>query len=100
MLRREGESKWLLRRVLERYMPRDLFDRPKRGFEPPVGLWLRGPLKEWAGDLLASQRLEKDGLLDAKPIRRRFDEHLSGVRNWQYSLWGVLMLQAWRARWT
>jgi asparagine synthase (glutamine-hydrolysing) len=97
---RHGQAKWLLRRVLERYVPLHLFERPKRGFEPPVGVWLRGPLREWAEDLLGEKRLAADGLLDPAPIRRRLKEHLAGTRNWQYSLWGVLMLQAWRARWT
>jgi asparagine synthase (glutamine-hydrolysing) len=97
---REGEGKWLLRRVLERYVPCRLFDRPKRGFEPPVGLWLRGPLREWAQDLLSERSLAQDGLLDPKPILKRLQEHLSGTRNWQYQLWGVLMLQSWRQRWT
>lgn len=99
LLRRDGQGKWLLRRVLERYVPRRLFERPKRGFEPPVGVWLRGPLRDWAEDLLDERRLAADGLLDPAPIRRRFMEHLSGARNWQYPLWGVIMLQAWRSRW-
>ena len=100
LMRRKGETKWLLRRVLERYVPRRLFDRPKRGFEPPVGVWLRGPLRDWAQDLLAERRLAQDGLLDPKPIMKRLQEHMSGARNWQYQLWGVLMFQSWRERWT
>lgn len=100
VLSRNGQGKWLLRRVLERYVPLRLFERPKRGFEPPVGLWLRGPLRDWAEDLLSEKRLAADGLLNPVPIRRRLKEHIAGTRNWQYSLWGVLMLQAWRARWT
>lgn len=98
-LYRDGQSKWLLRRVLQRYVPLRLFERPKRGFEPPVGAWIRGPLREWAEELLSEKRLAADGLLNPAPIRRRFREHIAGLRNWQYPLWGVLMLQAWRARW-
>jgi asparagine synthase (glutamine-hydrolysing) len=92
---RDGEGKWLLRRVLERYVPARYFDRPKMGFGVPLDRWLRGPLREWAEDLLAARELESHGLLDAEPVRRAWQEHLSGRRNWQYQLWDVLMLQAW-----
>jgi asparagine synthase (glutamine-hydrolysing) len=96
---RGGSGKWLLRRVLDRYVPRPLIDRPKMGFGVPIDAWLRGPLREWAEQLLAPARLSSYGFVRAEPVRRAWQEHLQGSRNWQYPLWTVLMLQAWRERW-
>lgn len=96
---RDGQGKWALRQVLSRYVPVPLFERPKMGFGVPIDSWLRGPLREWAEALLAPRALEADGLLNAGPVRAAWHEHLSGVRNWQYPLWTVLMFQAWRQRW-
>jgi asparagine synthase (glutamine-hydrolysing) len=92
---RGTQGKWLLRRVLDRYVPRRLFERPKMGFDPPVASWLRGPLRPWAEDLLQERRLREDGL-NPNMIRRRWDEHQRGRRNWDYPLWTVLALQSWR----
>jgi asparagine synthase (glutamine-hydrolysing) len=96
---RNGTSKWLLRQVLYRHVPPELIERPKMGFGIPLGEWLRGPLREWAETLLNEQRLRQAGLLDADMVRRYWADHLDGRRNWQYLLWDVLMLEAWRERW-
>ena len=95
---RAGESKWLLRRVLDRYVPRELVERPKMGFGVPLASWLRGPLREWAEDLLDPHKLG-GGYLDVKAVRRLWSDHVDGGRNWAYALWTILMFEAWRRRW-
>jgi asparagine synthase (glutamine-hydrolysing) len=96
---RGGTSKWLLRQILYRYVPKTLVERPKMGFGVPIDSWLRGPLRDWAEGLLDRARLARGGLIDPEPVRQAWEEHLSGRRNWQYRLWTVLMLEAWRERW-
>jgi asparagine synthase (glutamine-hydrolysing) len=96
---RDGQSKWLLREVLARHVPKDLFERPKMGFGIPIGEWLRGPLREWVEDLLDPAKLEQDGLLNAAPIQAAWAAHLSGRTNNEVQLWTVLMFQAWRNQW-
>ncbi len=92
---RDGMSKWVLRQVLYKHVPSELIDRPKMGFEVPIGLWLRGPLKDWGGALLAPDRLKREGFFDPAVIARHWDEHQSGRANWGRELWNVLMFQAW-----
>lgn len=96
---RNGKGKWILKQLLYRYVPRQLVDRPKMGFGVPVGEWLRGPLKSWAEDLLSEKNIAEAGFLRAEPVRKKWLEHLSGYRNWQYLLWDVLMFQAWLRDW-
>jgi asparagine synthase (glutamine-hydrolysing) len=96
---RGGATKWVLRQVLYRHVPKPLVERQKMGFDVPIGTWLRGPLREWAADLLHRDALETDGLLRATEVRRVWREHLAGRANHGRGLWVVLMLQAWRARW-
>ena len=95
---RAGESKWLLRCVLDRHVPRKLVERPKMGFGVPLACWLRGPLRDWAEDLLDPRRLG-GGILDARAVHQLWSDHIDGNRNWAYALWTILVFEAWRRRW-
>ena len=92
---RDGQGKWLLRQLLYRHVPRQMVDRPKKGFSVPLGAWLRGPLKDWASSLLDPAVLRQQGLFHAEPIVRKWQEHQSGKRDWSTHLWSILMTQAW-----
>lgn len=93
---RKGQSKWLLRHVLYRYVPERLMNRPKMGFGIPIEHWLRGPLRDWAEDLLDERRLIEDGIFNPKPIRSMWHRHLGREVSEQFRLWDVLMFQAWQ----
>lgn len=95
---RNGNTKWILRELLYRYVPRELIERPKMGFGIPLHDWLRGPLRDWAESLLDPQRLAKEGYFVPGPIRSVWEKHLRGQGNYQQQLWPVLMFQAWLDR--
>ena len=90
-----GRGKQVLRDVLARYVPVELFDRPKMGFGVPVGEWMRGPLRGWAEELLSEAALRRQGFLDAVRVRARWDRHQSGTSREDDSIWKMLMFQAW-----
>jgi asparagine synthase (glutamine-hydrolysing) len=92
---RNGNGKWILRRILQHYLPGELFNRPKHGFNVPLGSWLRGPLRDWAENLLAEPRLADDGFVGRKHVAAIWQEHLSGKRNRGHELWAILMAEAW-----
>ena len=96
---RDGQGKWALRQVLYQHVPREMIERPKAGFSIPIGIWLRGPLRDWAEELLSHVRLAKDGFFDPDIVRQTWAEHLSGRRDWTARLWAILMFQAWHAQW-
>jgi asparagine synthase (glutamine-hydrolysing) len=99
LLIRDGKGKWLLRKVLDRYVPRGLIERPKTGFGVPIGAWLRGPLRGWAEDLLSESSLRAADIADPAPIRTKWDQHLTGHRSWAYELWTVTVWVSWHRRW-
>jgi asparagine synthase (glutamine-hydrolysing) len=88
-------NKYILRKLLYKYIPREIVDRPKMGFSVPLSDWLRGPLKEWAEEMLDKDKLDREGFFDSEIVTKKWNEHLSGKRNWHYQLWAVLMFQSW-----
>lgn len=96
---RGGETKWLLRQMLDQYVPRSLIERPKQGFAVPLGDWLRGPLRDWAEDLLSEDALNKSGLFHPAPVRAKWQRHLAGQHHEHYALWSILMAQDWHRTW-
>jgi asparagine synthase (glutamine-hydrolysing) len=90
------QSKWLLKQVLSRHVPRVLWERPKQGFNLPLGTWLRGELRDWAEALLDEARLRREGVFVPAPIRAKWAQHVAGTHDWGHVLWTILMFQAWR----
>jgi asparagine synthase (glutamine-hydrolysing) len=95
MKMRNGKSKWILRQVLYKYVPRHLIDRPKAGFSIPLGEWLRGPLREWAEALLSDNRLDQEGYFNHSLIRKKWVDYLDGDDRHKLFIWNVLMFQVW-----
>ena len=92
---RNKQSKWILRQVLKRYIPENLVEGPKKGFDVPIAKWLRGPLKDWANELLDEKMINSQQYLLSSQIRKKWNAHLSGKYDWSKQLWTVLMFQAW-----
>lgn len=92
---RNGKGKWILRRVLYQYVPQELIDRPKKGFSLPIAEWLRGALRDWAEELLGENRLRQDGYFQPNIVRRIWQDHVSGQRDFRHHVWALLMFQAW-----
>lgn len=95
---RNNQSKWILRQVLYKYVPKELIERPKAGFGIPVADWLRGPLREWASDLLSADNLARQNIFNVQAITNMLNMHMSGKANYQSQLWTVLMFQAWHEK--
>ncbi len=96
---RNGTGKYILKKLLAKYVPGELFERPKMGFGVPIGHWLRKELKDLLLDYLSPERLKKEGLFDHVIVEREIKEHLSGRINCQYQLWALLMWEMWREQW-
>ena len=86
--------------MLEKFVPSELTERPKAGFAIPIGAWLRSELRDWGEGILDPARLRAQGYLDVEAVRKKWDEHLSGRRDWDAQLWNILSLQAWLERTT
>jgi asparagine synthase (glutamine-hydrolysing) len=92
---RYGTQKWILRKVLARHVPPNLFERPKTGFGVPVGQWLRGPLEDWAADLLDENALQAEGIFAPSVVTKTWNAHQAGHGNHEHQLWAILMFQSW-----
>ena len=92
---RYGKTKWILRQILYRHVPKTLIDRPKMGFGVPIDAWIRGPLRDWAESLLDTTRIKNEGFFNPSLILQKWTEHLNGQYNWQNHLWNLLMFQSW-----
>ena len=92
---KNGIGKWPLKQILSKYIPKDLIDRPKTGFSIPLGKWLKGPLRDWAENLLNEKRITQEGIFSAKLINAKWQQHLDGKQDHSSNLWGILMFQSW-----
>jgi asparagine synthase (glutamine-hydrolysing) len=92
---RAGRGKYLLRRLLERRVPRTIIERDKQGFAAPIGEWLRGPLAEMAADLLFDGRLRRRGLFRPAEVARVWDAHRLRRADHSHRLWQLVMLELW-----
>ena len=92
---RNGQGKWILRKILHNYVPKELVEGPKMGFAVPIDSWLRGPLRDWGESLLNDDRSRREGFFRPGPIREKWHQHLSRQADWQSHLWNVLVFQAW-----
>ena len=92
---RNGIGKWILRELLYQYVPRELVDRPKKGFGVPIAAWLRGPLKEWADDLLSPASLQRTEIFKPEVVLEKWKQHQAGTVDWDKHLWDILNMQAW-----
>jgi asparagine synthase (glutamine-hydrolysing) len=95
---RDGVGKWILKQALYKYVPKELLDRPKKGFGVPMAAWLRGPLRDWAEALIAPERIRREGFLESKYVEKLWRDHVSARDDHQYALWGILMFQSWLER--
>ena len=93
------ESKFILKEILYKYVPKDYFKRPKTGFALPISSWLKGPLKDWASDLLNSNLINRQGFLSSKNIKKIWDLHLNGNSKNTELIWTILMWQSWMEKW-
>ena len=92
---KNGKGKWILRKILQNYVPENLINRPKMGFGIPLDAWLRGPLRDWAENLLNETKLSQDGFLNTELVRDKWKDFIINKGKWQYDLWNILMFQAW-----
>lgn len=92
---RNNEGKWLLKKILYKYVPRELIERPKTGFSVPIAIWLRGPLRDWAESLISEQKVKSEGYFDYVKIKKKWNEHIKGNRDWSEQIWAILMFQSW-----
>jgi len=95
---RRGQSKWILRQALYRYVPKNLIDRPKMGFSVPISDWLKGPLKDWATDLINSKNASETDILNKKIIQEIWSQHMKGTHDHSHKIWAVCMFLAWLER--
>ena len=92
---REGQSKWILRRILEKYVPSELFERPKQGFGIPVSEWMRGQLKDWTNDMLSDEILNAHGLFNSQTVKNFKEEHFNGISNNEHNSWSLIQFNQW-----